>query len=92
VSTTAAAAAAPRTQRELFRVKFGKVPEPWAIDLNKELSNFPQNEEGAFVNAEGTIVDVFGNPIKLDGGSRKSKKRSRFSKTTSLRRRRPIIK
>jgi hypothetical protein len=90
---------APRPVKEQFRVKFEKLPEPWAIELNKELNNFKQNEEGSFINANGTVVDVLGNPIKLDGGYRKSKKRARLSKNKNRRklsskkcRRRAIIK
>jgi hypothetical protein len=90
---------APRPVKEHFRVKFEKLPEPWAIELNKELNHFKQNEEGSFINNYGTVVDVLGNPIELNGGYRKSKKRSRLSKNKTRRklsskkfRRRAIIK
>lgn len=93
---TSTAAVTPKAVKETFRVKFDKIPNQWELELNKELNNFKLNEDGSFINADGIIVDVLGNPIKLDGGYRKSKKRGRHSSKNRNRRskhlRRMIIK
>ena len=82
-SETIAAVKAQSSQKETFRVKLQEFPEPWAIELNTKLNKFPLNERGSFVNANGKIVDVFGDEIvsKTNGGRYiKSKKRNRASK------------
>jgi hypothetical protein len=71
----ASAVEAPQQNRRTFKIQLGSQPQPWELELNRNTNKFDLNKEGMFVNSQGIVVNVFGEPIEKKGGYRRRQRR-----------------